>query len=374
MQCVEELKSFCRRPITVIVAGGGTGGHLFPGIAVGQAFAEEDDRNRILFVGSGRPLEKEVLDHAGFPQKTINIEGIKGRGLWSRLQAIMKIPGAMLHSRRIFVNSQADLVISVGGYAAGPVALAAWMTGIPMVICEQNTVPGITNRILFPFAKRIYVSFENTRGKIDPQKLRITGNPIRHSLFEVESVEKSKNRPFTVLVVGGSQGAQAINRAVVDAIPLIERPEKISFIHQTGAADRKEVERAYKDGGIDARVNDFFHDMASCYSRADLVICRSGATTIAELTALGKAALFIPYPFAADNHQELNARELVDQGAGRMVLEKDLTGESLVRIIDRFIENPDLSATMASRSKRLGKPNAAKVIVDDCYELLGHKQ
>ncbi len=358
------------RPLKVVVAGGGTGGHLFPGIAVARAFSVRNAHSRILFVGAGRSFEKEALAHAGFPQRTIAVEGIKGRGLWARTRAVMKIPGALFRSAGILADVRADLVVGVGGYAAGPVALAAWLKCIPVVLCEQNMVPGITNRMLFPIAKRIYVSFENTRGKINPSKKRITGNPVRQQILDLSTVEKRRDSTFTILVVGGSQGAHAINLAVMDALPCLRQREKIRIIHQTGAADRERVAAAYEKNGIDAEVKAFFHDMASRYGRADLVVCRAGATTVAELTALGKAALFIPYPFAADNHQELNARALVDQGAAQMVLERDLTGADLARRIDRLAASPDRLTAMACRSNMLGKPDAARTIVDDCYQLL----
>ena len=361
------------RPLNVVVAGGGTGGHLFPGIAVAREFVVRNANSRILFVGAGRPFEKKALALAGYPQRTIAVEGIKGRGLWARGRAAMKIPGALLHSAGILADAQADLVVGVGGYAAGPVALAAWFKCIPMVLCEQNTVPGITNRMLFPLAKRIYVSFEDTRGKIDPAKMRITGNPVRQQILEASAVKSDEKNLFTILVVGGSQGAHAINLAMMDALPRIQQRVKIRIIHQTGAADQDKVKAAYDKTGIDAEVKAFFNDMASRYGQADLVVCRAGATTVAELTALGKAALFIPYPFAADNHQEINARSMVDNGAALMVLERDLSGADLAGRIDRFTTRPDLLAEMASRSRALGKPDAAQAIVDDCYQLVGNK-
>ena len=359
------------RPLKVVVAGGGTGGHLFPGIAVAGAFAARNPQSRILFVGAGRPFEKEALARAGYPQRTIAIEGIKGRGPWARVRAAIKIPAALFRSVGILAEVQADLVIGVGGYAAGPVALAAWIKGIPVVLCEQNTVPGITNRMLFPIAKRIYVSFENTRGTINPTKKRFTGNPVRRQILDAAIGETGKPITFTVLVVGGSQGAHAINLAVIDALQHIRQMDKIRFVHQTGAEDRDMVASAYRQAGIDAEVKAFFHDMASRYGRADLVVCRAGATTVAELTALGKAALFIPYPFAADNHQESNARALVDHGAAQMVLERELSGSDLARRLDALAGTPNLLAVMAARAKALGRPDAAQAIVDDCYQLLG---
>jgi len=359
------------RPLSVVIAGGGTGGHLFPGIAVGGEFMSRNPRSRILFVGAGRPLEKEALARAGFPQRVIAIEGIKGRGLWTGMRVLMKIPGALLRSAGILADVRADLVVGVGGYAAGPVALAAWIKRIPLVLCEQNSVPGITNRMLLPLAKRVYVSFEDTRGNIDPAKKRLTGNPVRQQFLTASNPDNSREGPFSILVVGGSQGAHAINLAFVDALPRLRRPRQIRFVHQTGAGDRDRVAEAYANAGIEAEVEPFFHDMASRYRGADLVVCRAGATTVAELTVLGKPALFIPYPFAADNHQERNARALVDQGAARMMHERDLSGADLARCLDELIDDAGRLAAMATQSRSLGKPEAARAIVDDCYQLLG---
>jgi UDP-N-acetylglucosamine--N-acetylmuramyl-(pentapeptide) pyrophosphoryl-undecaprenol N-acetylglucosamine transferase len=356
--------------LKVVIAGGGTGGHLFPGIAVAEEFAVRNPRSRILFVGAGRPFEKEALARAGYPQRTIAIEGIKGRGVWSKCRAAMKIPGALFRSAGILADAQADLVIGVGGYAAGPVALAAWFKGIPVVLCEQNTVPGITNRMLFPIAKRVYVSFDHTRGRINPSKKRVTGNPVRTPILEAGRVGPKEDTKFTLLVVGGSQGAHAINLAVMDALRHLRGHETLRVVHQTGAEDREKVATVYLKAGIDAEVQAFFHDMASRYGQADLVVCRAGATTVAELTALGRAALFIPYRFAADNHQERNARALVDEGAAQMVLERDLTGTELARRLNTLVGDPGRLAAMATRSKMLGKPDAATTIVNDCYRLL----
>jgi len=324
-------------------------------------------------VGAGRPFEKDALARAGYPQRTIPIEGIKGRGLWVKARAVAKIPAALLSSTGILAEAQADLVVGVGGYAAGPVALAAWIKGIPVVLCEQNTVPGITNRMLFPISRRVYLSFEKTICKIDPLKKRITGNPIRRQILGASTPEAKVRDTFTILILGGSQGAHAINLAVMDALPRLRQRRRIRIVHQTGAEDRDQVVNAYEKAGIDAEVKAFFHDMASRYRRADLVVCRAGATTVAELTALGKAALFIPYPFAADNHQVHNAQALVDQGAAQMVLERELSGADLARRLDVLAGAPDLLATMASRSRELGKPEAARSIVDDCYRLVGNE-
>jgi UDP-N-acetylglucosamine--N-acetylmuramyl-(pentapeptide) pyrophosphoryl-undecaprenol N-acetylglucosamine transferase len=358
------------RPLSVVVAGGGTGGHLFPGIAVAGLFASRNPQSRILFVGAGRPLERDALARAGFPQRIIAIEGIKGRGRWARMRAILKIPGAVWHSAGILREVRADLVVGLGGYSAGPVALAAWLKGIPVVLCEQNSVPGITNRMLIPLARRIYVSFDDTRGTTGLSKKRFTGNPVRQQILDALDAPAREKDRFTVLVVGGSQGAHAINRAFMEALPHLQQRETLRIIHQTGEADQDQVAAAYRAAGIEAEVKAFFHDMATRYCAADLVVCRAGATTVAELTAMGKAALFVPFPFATDNHQELNARTLVDQGAAMMVLERDLSGPGLARQLDALAESPDLLADLAGRSRALGKPDAAQAIVDDCYQLL----
>jgi UDP-N-acetylglucosamine--N-acetylmuramyl-(pentapeptide) pyrophosphoryl-undecaprenol N-acetylglucosamine transferase len=359
------------RPLKVVMAGGGTGGHLFPGIAVAEAFMMRNSQTRILFVGAGRHFEKEVLARAGYSHRTIAIEGIKGRGLWAKARATLKIPGAVVQAARILSAMCADLVVGVGGYAAGPVAAAAWLKRIPLVLCEQNTIPGITNRMLFPVARRIYISFENTRGRLDPAKKRLSGNPVRRPILEAVRSSQRGEAPFTILVIGGSQGAHAINMAFVKALPYLKQRNAMRIMHQTGAADQEQVTEAYAKVGMDVEVKAFFHDMASRYGRADLVVCRAGATTVAELTALGKPALFIPYPFAADNHQECNARALVDRDAARMIIEKDLTGERLADCLNELARNPDRLKTMAARSKMLGRPDAAAFIVQDCYQLLG---
>lgn len=367
-----ELTDRTVRPLTVVIAGGGTGGHLFPGIAVAGEFVRRQPDSRILFVGAGRPFEKQALARAGFPQQTIAIEGIKGRGLWAKLKAMCKIPGALCRSAGILSRAGADLVIGVGGYAAGPVALAAWLKRIPVVLCEQNTVPGITNRMLFPIARRVFISFTATRGSIAASKKRLTGNPVRQQILDHGAGEKAADAGFTVLIVGGSQGAHAINMAVVDALEHLSAKTDLHFVHQTGAHDRDLVAGAYTLAGRDAEVKAFFHDMAARYREADLVVCRAGATTVAELTALGKPALFVPYPFAADDHQTENARFLVDQGAARMVPERQLSGAALAREIEDLAASPERLAEMAARSRTLGRPDAAKAIVDDCYQLLGH--
>jgi UDP-N-acetylglucosamine--N-acetylmuramyl-(pentapeptide) pyrophosphoryl-undecaprenol N-acetylglucosamine transferase len=357
------------------VGGGGTGGHLFPGIAVAQAFKARQPGNQVLFVNAGRPLEVDVLSRLGWPQRSISIEGIKGRGRWQQFRAACKIPSAVWRAGWILRQFRADLVLGVGGYSAGPVVAAAALLGIPSVLHEQNRLPGMTNRILGRLVDRIYLTFDESREYFNPIKVRVSGNPVRDEILALKSApsaqsEKSVGRDFTVLVVGGSQGAQAINLAVAEALPFLKDVTSMRFVHQTGELYVNDVRIAYDRAGIDARVEAFFDDMASLYAQADMIICRAGATTVAEITVAGKAAVFIPFPFAADDHQTQNALALADLGAAEMIRQEELNGKSLAKMIRGYMENRVLLTEMAAKASALGRPDAARVIVDDMYRLM----
>jgi UDP-N-acetylglucosamine--N-acetylmuramyl-(pentapeptide) pyrophosphoryl-undecaprenol N-acetylglucosamine transferase len=356
----------------LVVGGGGTGGHLFPGIAIAQAFKSKHPENTVLFVNAGRPLEKRVLTDLGWPQSTISIEGIKGRGRWTQIKAVFKIPGALWRAYRILKRFRADVVLSVGGYSAGPVAAAATLCGIRTVLHEQNRLPGVTNRILGKMVNRIYLTFEESREFFDTVKVKVTGNPVRDEILSLKDQPVAANniKTFTILVVGGSQGAHAINQAVVDALPAIKAADGVRFVHQTGPEDEVHIKEAYAQLGMDATVSAFFSDMAEQYRKADLIICRAGATTVAEITVVGKAAIFIPFPFAADDHQTQNAQALVDAGAAEMIRQEDLDGPAIAKLIQGYNENRVLLLDMAARARALGKPDAARVIVNDIFELL----
>ena len=319
-------------PLHIVIAGGGTGGHLFPGIAVAQEFEARNPASRIIFVSTGNPLERSVLSKTGYTLQTITAAGIKGRGLWNQIKSVVKIPKGILAANRILKKFSPDLTVGLGSYSAGPVVFTAWLRRIPIVVHEQNILPGITNRILSRFANRIYISFENTKSNMDSRKVQWTGNPVRRELLEysdrhAEDVsDDSGNGFFTILIIGGSQGAHRINTAVIEALEHLEDKEHLHFVHQTGDADEQPVKEAYRRNNIQCTVQSFFDIMAELYSRADLLICRAGATTVAEITALGKAVIFIPFPYAADNHQVLNAGTLAEDGAAEMIIEKDLNG------------------------------------------------
>jgi UDP-N-acetylglucosamine--N-acetylmuramyl-(pentapeptide) pyrophosphoryl-undecaprenol N-acetylglucosamine transferase len=256
------------------------------------------------------------------------------------------------------------------------VIIGAWLRRIPVVIHEQNILPGITNRILARFANRIYISFQNTESGLDPRKVRWTGNPVRNELLADCDGQAAENRddtgkaPFTVLIIGGSQGAHAINMAIIEALEALKDLDLLHFVHQTGAADEQPVREAYRRHGIRCTVQSFFDNMAGLYRRADLLICRAGATTVAEITALGKAVIFIPFPHAADNHQVLNAGMLADEGAAEMIVEADLSAEILSRKIAYYAAHRQALTDMAAKARQFGQPDAAKNIVDDCYALV----
>jgi UDP-N-acetylglucosamine--N-acetylmuramyl-(pentapeptide) pyrophosphoryl-undecaprenol N-acetylglucosamine transferase len=252
------------------------------------------------------------------------------------------------------------------------VVFGAWLLRTKIVLHEQNILPGITNRILARFADRIYVSFDDTRARFAPDKIRLTGNPVRKELLNSHNggAVASDPKKICVLIIGGSQGAHSINAAIAESLGHLKQKKDLYFIHQTGGADEQMVSKAYQRENVAARVQSFFKQMGPLYKQADLIICRAGATTVAEVTAMGKAAIFIPFPGAADDHQTLNAATLADRGAAELIHEKDIDAGALADKIEHYASHPRALATMAERAGRLGHPDAAKNIVDDCYQII----
>ncbi len=353
----------------IIIAGGGTGGHLFPAVALAETFRAQDPADDILFVGTKNALEISTLSEKEFDHMSIVVAGLRGRNLWQQVLSLAKIPKGFFQAIAIIWRFNPDIIVGVGGYASGPVALAARFMGKKVVIHEQNILPGFTNRILARIASRIFISFPDTLAIFKSSKTVITGNPVRREILLTKKTKKPNSR-FKLLIVGGSQGAHAINRAITEALDYFQEPDQIDFVHQTGVNDLKWVADIYEHHGIDADVQPFFEDMASAYSCADLIVCRAGATTIAELTALGKPAIYIPFPFAVNNHQELNARYITNSSGGDLLLEKDLSGDLLARKIDKYFSNPEALHDMSARTAALGRPEAADYIVDECKRLL----
>ncbi|MCX5821113.1 MAG: undecaprenyldiphospho-muramoylpentapeptide beta-N-acetylglucosaminyltransferase [Deltaproteobacteria bacterium] len=355
----------------MIIAGGGTGGHLFPGIAIAEEFLRRDPANCVLFIGTERGLEKKVLGSLGFPLRMLKVEGLQGRGPVRILAALLKIPGSLLASFRILRMFQPAVVVGVGGYASGPAVLAARLMGIKTAIAEQNAFPGLTNRILGRFVHRIFVTFPASARWFPAGRTRVTGNPIRASFLADQTKNAKRDPRFTLLIFGGSQGAHAINLIVMDALgSLGHLKDQIRFIHQTGEKDRETVARAYREGGFAAEIFSFIIDMAATYRAADLLLCRAGATSIAEITAGGKAALLIPFPFAVNDHQTQNAEVLARAGAAEMIPEKGLDGRRLAAAIERLYRHPEEIKQMETASASMGNIRAAGAIVDACLELV----
>lgn len=365
------------RKINILIAGGGTGGHLFPGIAMARAFLERNPENRILFAGTDRTFEKTILAQEGFDHVAIRATGIKGLGIFRKLKAAFKLPGALSQSARIIDEFQPDLVIGVGGYSSGPVALAAWLKGKIVVIQEQNILPGITNRILGRFATRIHISFGESLDYFRTPKALLTGNPVREIILQArdrrQAAEKKSDGRFTVMIAGGSQGAHSVNMTLIQALDHLDNTDSWDFIHQTGNKDEAMVREAYERKGISAQVQAFYNDMDVQYEKSDLIVCRAGATSIAEITAMGLASILIPFPYAADDHQVKNATSLVNKAAAEMITEDMLSGKVLAERLKFYRNNPDERLMMAENSEAYGKPRAAWDIVDDCYALIGEK-
>lgn len=361
--------------MAIIIAGGGTGGHLFPGIAIAEELLKRNPDNRVLFIGTNRGLEKKVLGRLGFELKTINVEGLKGRGILKVVHSLLKIPGSLLESYRIIGSFRPDVVAGVGGYASGPAVLVARMMGIKTVIAEQNAVPGLTNRILGHFVHRVFVTFTDSRRYFPEGKTAVTGNPVRISFLKEAKAGAIHelplhNRPFTILIFGGSQGARAINRKVVESLDsLLNLRGDIHFIHQTGESDQQSVEEEYRKRGFSAEVYPFIIDMAETYNRADLLLCRAGATSLAEITAVGKASILIPLPSAAGDHQTKNAVLMEKAGATVMIPERSLDGPKLAQEIGRLYRERETIGTMEAASASLGRKDAASTIVDRIFAL-----
>jgi len=353
----------------LLIAGGGTGGHLFPAVALAEAWQSRFPGGDILFVGTNNPIEIAALERRGYKHVGIAVEGLKGRGLWRQIRSLIRIPKGFFQALGIIWRFDPLVLIGVGGYASGPVILAAKLLGKKVVIHEQNMIPGLTNRMLARFADRICISFPDTVSLFKSSKVVVTGNPVRRNVLATKE-KREEAQGFMVLVVGGSQGAHAINCKVVEALDHLKDPWKMTFIHQTGEKDVAWVKKAYQERGLGATVEAFIEDMANAYRSADLVICRAGATTVAELTALGKPAVFIPFPFAANNHQERNARYVEKSGGGEVVLERELDGKALASKLEAYAANPKALREMSLRSAALGRPEAAQLVLEECCKLL----
>jgi len=364
--------------VRLVVAGGGTGGHLFPGIAVAEEFLARDNNNEALFVGTERGIEARILPRLGFRLEFISAAGIRGKSGVSQIKGLAMLLYGYAQARRILKEFRPDRVLGVGGYASGPVVLAAGGMRIRCFIHEQNAIPGFTNKFLARIAGQVFVSLEGSEQFFPGEKTLLTGNPIRKEILA--AFAQGENPPalsgvplsergggdFRLLVFGGSAGAHSINQALVAALPFLSRyRERLVITHQTGENDLAEVREVYGREGFRAEAIPFIDNMASAYRLADLIICRAGATTVAEVTACGKPCIFIPYPYAVDDHQRRNGEALVNKGAGFILLDRELSGESLARLIMELLDNPERIAEAGRNARSLARPDAARVIVDE---------
>ena len=325
----------------VIIAGGGTGGHLFPGVAVAEEFLKRDGTSRILFIGTKRGVEAAILPELGFELVTLDVAGIKGKGLWGTVKALTKIPQSLGRSFGIIRDFGPDILIGVGGYASGPAVLAAHWMGVKTAVMEQNALPGITNKLLGRFVDRVFVTFEETKRAFPEGKVLVTGNPVRAGFLRSMEEGEEKNGRFTILVFGGSQGAHRINMIFLETLKALRMDRaRTRVIHQTGGTDFEAVKQAYGELGMEVDVRPFIQDMPQVFRSADLLVCRAGATSIAEITASGKAAILIPFPYAVHDHQTKNAEVLARAGAAILAAEKDLTAEGLARTIEDLCSDP----------------------------------
>jgi UDP-N-acetylglucosamine--N-acetylmuramyl-(pentapeptide) pyrophosphoryl-undecaprenol N-acetylglucosamine transferase len=366
--------------IRVVIAGGGTGGHLYPGIAVARELLSRDRDAQISFAGTAHGIEARVLPREGFTLDLIRSAGLKGKSLTDRARGAWLLPLGAVDAWRIVTARRPQLVIGVGGYSSGPVVLVAALRGIATMVLEQNAVPGLTNRMLAPLVRAAAVTFESTR-RFFGSKAFVSGNPVRPEFVEqagpstTEAGADGGSSNARVLVFGGSQGAHAINVAMVEAAAeLAAGDSHLRVTHQTGERDLEMVRAAYRQAGVQAGVEPFLYDMGRRLRDADVIVCRAGSTSLAEVAAAGKAAILIPFPTATDDHQRKNAEEMAAAGAADVLLQRDVTGHVLAQRILGLVRDGEARTRMASAARTLARPDAAKVIVDRAMELVAERR
>ncbi len=359
-----------------VITGGGTGGHLFPGIALAAAIQEHQPGSEILFIGTPRLMDQETLKNRGFQLATLSSSGVKGLGMGAQLRSLLSQPVAIWQARKMLQRFSPELVFGVGGYVTGPVLLAAKMLGIPTAIHEQNSVPGLANRIAGRLVDRICISLP-CKPAFPAEKTVQTGNPVRAEIVAAarqKERELPADRPPSLLVLGGSQGAHALNERMVQAMKILHSKKlRLQLRHQTGSADADMVRAGYAQHGVEAEVLPFIHDMAKAYSSADLVVSRAGATSLAELAVMGLPAILVPYPYAADDHQATNASYYAQGGGALVFREEDLSPEVLASQIQRLVADTAQLQRMASAMRALGQPDAAGRLVAECLSLVQAK-
>jgi UDP-N-acetylglucosamine--N-acetylmuramyl-(pentapeptide) pyrophosphoryl-undecaprenol N-acetylglucosamine transferase len=357
-----------RRQVRILMAAGGTGGHIFPALAVADEMRRRSEsagpggvQYETVFLGTGRGLESRVIPRAGYRLETVRAAGLKGTSGWKRAMNAAKLPRSAFEAAKLLYRFRPGVVVGIGGYISGPVMAEAALAGIPTLLYEANVVPGFTNRVLAPVVRLAAVGFEQSLAAYG-SKGRLTGHLVRKEFYDVKP--KFHEPPYTVLIVGGSQGARALNQCLIESLPLFrsQAAGALSFIHQTGEADYNAVGAAYGNQWAGSEVGTFIDDIAEAFSRSDLIICRAGAATVAELAAAGKASILVPYPSATDQHQLHNARALEHAGAACVIEQKDLDPGRLVDCVMGLLGDQGKLARMEQQAKNLARPQAASRI------------
>ncbi|HEV2118331.1 MAG TPA: undecaprenyldiphospho-muramoylpentapeptide beta-N-acetylglucosaminyltransferase [Terriglobales bacterium] len=351
-----------------VIAGGGTGGHVIPALAIARELREHF-RAEVLFVGTARGLENRLVPGAGFELRLIEVGALNRVSLATRLRTLTALPRALAASSHILGKYRPDVVLGVGGYASGPAMLAAALRSLPTLVFEPNVVPGFANRVVAPMVSLAAVQFEQTARSF--RRAVVTGVPVRREFFHVPPYAQPGHKP-TLLVFGGSQGASTLNRVMVESLPALQQQiPGLHIIHQTGERDYNQAQGAYLRAGISAEVYPFIDDMPGVFARADLLLCRSGASTVAEITAAGRPAVFVPFPKAADDHQLRNAEALAGAGAAELIVEAELSSERLVGKLRALLHDSACLIRMAQAAHSLAHPRAAQEIAELAAHLAG---
>ena len=356
----------------LLIAGGGTGGHVFPAMAVAREWLsrEPEGVRSVVIVGTERGMEARLVPQAGLPLETIRVAGLKGMGGAKLLKNAALVPAGLWDSEKIMQRHKFGVAFGVGGYAAGPMMLVARLHGVPSLIFEPNVEPGFTNRVLAGISTRVACGFQETAQRFGPKAVA-TGIPVRAEFFAAPR-HTERRQPFHILITGGSRGALPINRAVIDSLDLLlPRKNQLFIVHQTGERDYNAVRVAYARREFRAEVVPFIENMAERFAQADLIVCRSGAITVAEVAAAGRAAIFIPFGAATDAHQTRNAEAMQNAGAARLLPQTELTPDRLTSEIFSLLDHPEKIAEMEICARKLARPTAVADIVNIVETLAG---
>lgn len=361
----------------IVISGGGTGGHIYPAIGIAKELIQLDAETEVIFIGGEDRLESTLVPQHGFQFLPISVAGFPRKLTWRWIPILCKVCSGLVKSLSLLRNLKPSVVVGTGGYVCGPVLFAAVLLSIPTVIQEQNAAPGLTNRILARWAKTIYLAFETAATHFPTEKTTVLGNPIRRTIGAAKRARETYDslglNPArkTVFVMGGSQGAQAINQNVMEALDdLAPFDQQLQFVHQTGEVDYEAVKARYRKSSLRHLVQPYFDPIETIYSLADLMVCRAGGMTIAEITACGIPAIFVPLPTAAGDHQRLNAQAVAEAGGGVVLDQRTLTGNKLAEEIIRIIDNPEEQQRMVTQSRQLGNPHAGEDIAQSIFSFL----